>query len=154
MGLILNKIIIEDYLTKELIYSKEIRGKLPFFIETHNLNGSKNFQIFLFRQHPRIKEFLEKNNEKNFLKLQETNIDINTTQLKIIINDKSYMISTLGKGNSLNIREYNLSNGFSDFPKGKTAMFFNFIFTEPQALDKIILELKEFNEIKEDTNEK
>ena len=65
MGLILKKVSLEDYIEKKTLYSKIVRGGLDFMIETHHLEGGKHLQIFLYRNHPRIKEFIAIKDKKN-----------------------------------------------------------------------------------------
>ena len=59
MGLVCNKIMLEDYLEKETIYSKLIRGNLEFYIEPHHLDGGKHLQL-LFYLYPFFPSLLKK----------------------------------------------------------------------------------------------
>ena len=67
MGLILKKVAIEDYIEKDILFSKQVRGNLDFYIETHHLEGGKHLQLFFYRNHPRVKEFIAANDKKNHL---------------------------------------------------------------------------------------
>ena len=66
MGFILKKVRIENLKERTDVYSKLIRGNLNFILETHSLNNGHTLQVFLYRDHPRVKEFIEKAQEKKY----------------------------------------------------------------------------------------
>lgn len=141
MGLICNKIMLEDYLEKETIYSKLIRGNLEFYIETHHLNNGTHLQLLFYRNHPRIKEFIEYDKIKHHLTQQKSTIKSNAKQIKLSINDLSFMINT-SPAFTLTITEYNFNQDLSDFAKGKVAILIDIEFAGEIDNSKVITELK------------
>ena len=151
MGLILKKVSLEDYIEKKTLYSKIIRGGLDFMIETHHLEGGKHLQIFLYRNHPRIKEFIAIKDKKNHLTEQISNIIADANQMKLTINDNVFMIAS-GPGLKINITEYNFNQTLADFAKGKVAVLIDITFDTEVDNNKLITELRSFNNT-EDKNE-
>ena len=141
MGLICNKMVLEDYLTKETLYSKMIRGNLEFYIEPHHLDGGKRLQLFFYRNHPRVKEFIEYDKIKHHLNTQKTKIKSEAEQIKLSVNDLSFMINTISQFDIV-ITEYNFNQDLSDFPKGKVALLIDITFQEEIDNSKVIKDLK------------
>lgn len=147
MGFILNKLEIEDYLGRQMIYSKNIRGKLKFQVETHCLDGGKHLQIFLYRAHPRTQEFLEVALGKGYLTTQTKKIELEETILRLYINDEAYMINANGK-TDIDILEQNFNTKeitIQDFEKGKAAILINIYFEKETDNAKVQKELKDSN---------
>ena len=142
---------IEDYIEKDILFSKQIRGNLDFYIETHHLEGGKHLQIFLYRNHPRIKEFIAIKDKKNHLTEQISNIIADANQMKLTINDNVFMIAS-GPGLKINITEYNFNQALADFAKGKVAILIDITFDTEVDNNKLITELRSFNNT-EDKNE-
>lgn len=141
MGLVCNKIILEDYIEKETIYSKLIRGNLEFYIEPHHLDGGKHLQLLFYRNHPRIKDFIEYDKIKHHLTQQKSTIKSDAKQIKLSINDLSFMINT-SPAFTLTITEYNFNQNLSDFAKGKVAILIDIVFAGEIDNGKVISELK------------
>ena len=141
MGLVCNKIMLEDYLETEIIYSKLIRGNLEFYIELHHLDGGKHLQLLFYRNHPRIKEFIEYNKIKHHLTQQKSTIKSNAKQIKLSINNLSFMINTL-PAFTLTVTEYNFNQDLPDFAKGKVAILIDIVFAGEVDNGKVISELK------------
>lgn len=151
MGLTLKKVILEDYTEKNILYSKLVRGGLKFTIETHHLENGKHLQIFLYRDHPRIKEFIAVREEKNHLTEQITQVKATPAQMRLTLNETSFMIAA-SKGANITVTEYNFSKGLLDFAKGKVAILIDITFEEEVDNNKLIKELRSFNNL-EDKNE-
>jgi len=153
MGFILNKLEIEDYMGRQMLYSKNIRGKLDFYVETHNLDGGKNLQIFLYRNHPRTQEFLEHAKEKGYITAQHQSFELEESVLRLYINSDTYMINANGE-TKIDVTELNFNTKeitIADFAKGKAAVLINIYFEKETDNAKVQKELKENNT--EDTNE-
>ncbi len=151
MGLILKKVVLEDYTDKKVLYSKLVRNNLDFTIETHHLESGKHLQIFLYRNHPRIKEFIDIRDKKNHLTEQVTQIETNPAQMRLAINDTSFMIAASNKS-TIKITEYNFNQNLADFAKGKVAILIDITFEEEVDNNKLVSELRSFNNM-EDKNE-
>jgi hypothetical protein len=151
MGLILKKVVLEDYTDKKVLYSKLVRNNLDFTIETHHLESGKHLQIFLYRNHPRIKEFIDIRDKKNHLTEQITQIETNPAQMRLAINDTSFMIAA-SNNSTIKITEYNFNQNLADFAKGKVAILIDITFEEEVDNNKLVSELRSFNNM-EDKNE-
>lgn len=151
MGLILKKVVLEDYSDKKVLYSKLVRNNLDFIIETHHLESGKHLQIFLYRNHPRIKEFIDIRDKKNHLTEQITQIETNPAQMRLAINDTSFMIAA-SNNSTIKITEYNFNQSLADFAKGKVAILIDITFEEEVDNNKLVSELRSFNNM-EDKNE-
>lgn len=151
MGLILKKVVLEDYTDKKVLYSKLVRNNLDFTIETHHLESGKHLQIFLYRNHPRIKEFIDIRDKKNHLTEQITQIKTNPAQMRLAINDTSFMIAA-SNNSTIKITEYNFNQSLADFAKGKVAILIDITFEEDVDNNKLVSELRSFNNM-EDKNE-
>lgn len=151
MGLILKKVVLEDYTDKKVLYSKLVRNNLEFIIETHHLESGKHLQIFLYRNHPRIKEFIDIRDKKNHLTEQVTQIETNPAQMRLAINDTSFMIAA-SNNSTIKITEYNFNQSLADFAKGKVAILIDITFEEEVDNNKLVSELRSFNNT-EDKNE-
>lgn len=151
MGLILKKVVLEDYTDKKVLYSKLVRNNLDFTIETHHLESGKHLQIFLYRNHPRIKEFIDIRDKKNHLTEQITQIETNPAQMRLAINDTSFMIAA-SNNSTIKITEYNFNQSLADFAKGKVAILIDITFEEDVDNNKLVSELRSFNNM-EDKNE-
>ena len=150
MGLILKKIVIEDYLEKNILFSKQIRGNLNFYIETHHLEGGKHLQLFFYRNHPRIKEFIAANDKKNHLTIQNSRTVSNVGQMRLLINDgQSFMIASNPEV-EIKIVEYNFNQQLADFDKGKVAILIDITFAKETDNTKLISELKSLNKMEEE----
>ncbi len=152
MGLILKKVVLEDYTDKKVLYSKLVRNNLDFTIETHHLESGKHLQIFLYRNHPRIKEFIDIRDKKNHLTEQITQIETNPAQMRLAINDTSFMIAA-SNNSTIKITEYNFNQSLADFAKGKVAILIDITFEEEVDNNKLVSELRSFNNM-EDKNER
>ena len=71
----LQKVSIENFMEQEVLYSKLVRGNLDFKVETHLLDGGKKFQVYLYRNHPRIDEFISVAEAKELLGKQHSEIN-------------------------------------------------------------------------------
>ena len=144
MGLILKRVGLESLKEKDKVYSKLIRGNLPFTVEAHQLNKGTNLVIELYRDHPRVKEFIEKALEKNILTCQEWADETYDGVLRLKINDDDFMINNTGIA-SVEVTEYNLSSKefkFTDFPQGKVYIKINITLDKETDNSKIKTELK------------
>ena len=149
MGLILKKVAIEDYIKKDILFSKQIRGNLNFYIETHHLEGGKHLQLFFYRNHPRIKEFIAANDKQNHLTTQNSRTVSNVGQMKLLINDnQSFMISSNPEV-EIKVVEYNFNQQLADFGKGKVAILIDIVFSKETDNIKLISELKALNKMEE-----
>jgi hypothetical protein len=149
MGLIIKKIAIEDYIEKDVLFSKLIRGNLSFSIETHHLEGGKHLQIFFYRDHPRIKEFIALNDKKNHLTIQNSHTISNAGQIKLVINDDLVFMMSSNPEVEINVTEYNFNQKLSDFDKGKVAVLIDIVFNQETDNTKLISELKALNKMEE-----
>lgn len=156
MGFILKKVRIENLKERTDVYSKLIRGNLNFILETHSLNNGRTLQVFLYRDHPRVKEFIEKAQEKNYTTKTVEALHIDNPVLRLYINEESAMINSSGDVD-IKITEYNFNNKeltLADFEKGKVAVLIEFTMGGENDHSKLKKELKNIimEEINEDTN--
>ena len=149
MGLIVKQIKLEDYVKKNILYSKLIRGNLNFFIETHHLDKGKHLQIFLYRTHPRIKDFIEGDKKKHYLTQQINEIQADCNEIRLYINDNTFMLNGAGPV-SIKITEYNFNKQLADFDKGKVAVLIDMVFNDEADNSKTLSDLKVLNQ--EDQN--
>ena len=150
MGLTLKKVSIEDYIEKNVLFSKQVRGGLNFYIETHHLEGGKHLQLFFYRNHPRIKEFIAANDKKNHLTIQNSHIVSNVAQMKLSINDTQHFMITSSPDVEIKVVEYNFNQQLADFDKGKVAILIDITFAKETDNTKLISELKALNKTEEE----
>lgn len=148
MGLILKKVAIEDYIEKDILFSKQVRGNLDFYIETHHLEGGKHLQLFFYRNHPRIKEFIAANDKKNHLTIQNSHTVSNVGQIRLLINDSQFMVASNPEVD-IKVVEYNFNQQLADFDKGKVAILIDIVFSKETDNTKLISELKALNKTEE-----
>lgn len=149
MGLILKKVAIEDYIEKDILFSKQVRGNLDFYIETHHLEGGKHLQLFFYRNHPRIKEFIAANDKKNHLTIQNSHTVSNVGQMRLLINDSQFMVAS-NPEIDIKVVEYNFNQQLADFDKGKVAILIDIVFSKETDNTKLISELKALNKTEEE----
>lgn len=149
MGLILKKVAIEDYIEKDILFSKQVRGNLDFYIETHHLEGGKHLQLFFYRNHPRIKEFIAANDKKNHLTIQNSHTVSNVGQMRLLINDSQFMVASNPEVD-IKVVEYNFNQQLADFDKGKVAILIDIVFSKETDNAKLISELKALNKTEEE----
>lgn len=149
MGLILKKVAIEDYIEKDILFSKQVRGNLDFYIETHHLEGGKHLQLFFYRNHPRIKEFIAANDKKNHLTIQNSHTVSNVGQMRLLINDSQFMVASNPEVD-IKVVEYNFNQQLADFDKGKVAILIDIVFSKETDNTKLISELKALNKMEEE----
>lgn len=149
MGLILKKVAIEDYIEKDILFSKQVRGNLDFYIETHHLEGGKHLQLFFYRNHPRIKEFIAANDKKNHLTIQNSHTVSNVGQMRLLINDNQFMVASNPEVD-IKVVEYNFNQQLADFDKGKVAILIDIVFSKETDNAKLISELKALNKMEEE----
>lgn len=149
MGLILKKVAIEDYIEKDILFSKQVRGNLDFYIETHHLEGGKHLQLFFYRNHPRIKEFIAANDKKNHLTIQNSHTVSNVGQMRLLINDSQFMVASNPEVD-IKVVEYNFNQQLADFDKGKVAILIDIVFSKETDNTKLISELKALNKTEEE----
>lgn len=153
MGFILKKVRIENLKERNDVYSKLVRGNLNFILETHSLNNGHNLQVFLYRDHPRVKEFIDKAQEKNYITKTTEALHIDNPVLRLYINDESTMVNSSGDVD-IKITEYNFNSKeitLADFEKGKVAILIDFTMSGENDHSKLKKELK--NIIMEEQNE-
>lgn len=150
MGLILKKVAIEDYIEKDILFSKQVRGNLDFYIETHHLEGGKHLQLFFYRNHPRIKEFIAANDKKNHLTIQNSHVISNVGQMKLTINDELNFMVTSNPEVDIKVTEYNFNQQLADFDKGKVAILIDITFDKETDNTKLISDLKALNKVEEE----
>ena len=150
MGLTLKKVSIEDYIEKNVLFSKQVRGGLNFYIETHHLESGKHLQLFFYRNHPRIKEFIAANDKKNHLTIQNSHIVSNVAQMKLSINDTQHFMITSNPEVEIKVVEYNFNQQLADFDKGKVAILIDITFAKETDNTKLISELKALNKTEEE----
>lgn len=149
MGLILKKVAIEDYIEKDTLFSKQVRGNLDFYIETHHLEGGKHLQLFFYRNHPRIKEFIAANDKKNHLTIQNSHTVSNVGQMRLLINDSQFMVASNPEVD-IKVVEYNFNQQLADFDKGKVAILIDIVFSKETDNTKLISELKALNKMEDE----
>lgn len=150
MGLILKKVAIEDYIEKDILFSKQVRGNLDFYIETHHLESGKHLQLFFYRNHPRIKEFIAANDKKNHLTIQNSHVISNVGQMKLTINDELNFMVASNPEVDIRVTEYNFNQQLADFDKGKVAILIDITFDKETDNTKLISELKALNKAEEE----
>lgn len=153
MGLIIKKISLINYATQEVVYSKMIRGNLDFFIEPHNLDKGQHIQIYFYREHPRIKDFIEMNEKRHHLTEQKEEIQVNEGELKLCIDDHTIMLDGEGPIN-IKILEYNFNQDLVDFKKGKVSIFIDINYNNETDNSKAISALRALNKEEDILNEK
>jgi hypothetical protein len=146
---ILKKVAIEDYIEKDTLFSKQIRGNLDFYMETHHLDGGKHLQLYFYRNHPRIKEFIAANEKINHLTIQKSRTVSNAGQMRLLINDDNFMIAS-NPGIEINVVEYNYNQQLADFDKGKVAILIDIFFEKETDNIKLLSDLKTFNKTEEE----
>ena len=134
---------------KDILFSKQIRGNLDFYIETHHLEGGKHLQLFFYRNHPRIKEFIAANDKKNHLTIQNSHTVSNVGQIRLLINDSQFMIASNPEVD-IKVVEYNFNQQLADFDKGKVAILIDIVFSKETDNTKLISELKALNKAEEE----
>lgn len=149
MGLILKKVAIEDYIGKDILFSKQIRGNLDFYIETHHLDDGKHLQLYFYRNHPRIKEFIAANDKKNHLTTQKSRTLSNAGQMRLLINDDQNFMIASNPGIEIKVTEYNYNQQLADFDKGKVAIFIDIYFDKATNNIKLLSDLKLLNKTEE-----
>ena len=149
MGLILKKVAIEDYIGKDILFSKQIRGNLDFYIETHQLDDGKHLQLYFYRNHPRIKEFIAANDKKNHLTTQNSHTVSNVGQMRLLINDDQNFMIASNPGIEIKVTEYNYNQQLADFDKGKVAIFIDIYFDKATNNIKLLSDLKLLNKTEE-----
>lgn len=144
--MILKKISLENFLTQEILFSKSIRGNLPFTGELHTADNKSKLQIALYRDHPRIQEILEKAEEKKMLTKSKSYIRSGNGVIRMTFNDDGkLMINNTGDVDIV-ITELNFNPKeieFSDFQKGKLAIYIDFDFGEENDNEKLRKEIKD-----------
>lgn len=146
MGLELKRLVLEEYSSSIEInglYQRRIQGHHKFTLETHYLEGGKEIQICLYREHPRMKEFIEKRNEHNLVSVRTTSIQGDYSQARVYINSEPFML-LMTEGTEINITEYNIKDDLQDCPKGKIAILLDFKFTHEIDNNKFIADLKSY----------
>lgn len=147
MGFILKQVKIEDFSNRKDIYSKLVRGGLEFIVEDHILEEGKHIQLFFYRNHKRVKEFISKGLEKNYISTQGCQIELDNGLLRLHVNESNFMINTKGKI-KINVKEYNFNSkelSLIDFAKGKVAILIDIYCEEGADNAKLKKELKDFN---------
>lgn len=143
---LLNKISIDNFTEQATLYSKSIRGNFPFKVEVHNLDNGKKLQIYLYRNIPRIEEFIEVGQEKkNIFGIQKTVLKNVQGVLRLFINDEKFMIN--GSNATINIKELNISDKsikIKEVPKGKVAIYIDIDFENGIDNSKVKKELKDY----------
>ncbi len=143
--MVLKKLSVENFLTKEVFYDKSIRGEFSFMPEVHLLDCGRIVQIHLDRDHPQVKEIMEKAKEKKVLNRQYTHASSDDGVIRVTFNgEENVMISNGGKTN-IDIIEFNFSPkdySLEDFPNGKIAIFITLTFEEDIDNSKLRDDLK------------
>lgn len=146
--MVLKKISIDNMLTQETLYSKLVRGNLDFTIETHTIEGGRKLQIFLYRNHPRVKDLIEVARQKEMLTTQSSHITTAAGVLRLYINEEKFMINYIDN-TEIDIKEYNFNPGnlqVEGFPKGKVGIEIELNFGGEVDNSKVKKELKDFNQ--------
>ena len=144
--MVLKKISIDNMLNQENLYSKNIRGNIDFDAGVHIIDNNKLLQIILYRNHPRIQEFIERAKEKNLVTTQQVTKSFEPGVLRLYLNDEKFMINNTNIGN-LTIEEYNFTSkgiNIPEMPKGKLQIKIEITFTEETDNSKIRKELKDY----------
>lgn len=144
--MVLKKVSIDNMLSQDNLYSKNIRGDIDFSAEVHIVDNNKMLQIILYRNHPRIQEFIERAKEKNLVTTQRLSRSFEPGVLRLYLNDEKFMINNINVGN-LVIEEYNFTSkgiNIPEMPKGKLQIKIEITFTEETDNSKIKKELKDY----------
>lgn len=143
---LLNKIAIENFLEQTVLYSKLVRGKLPFKAEVHVLDNGQKIQLYLYRDHERIEEFIKVGQAKNILTEQNAIVESEIGVLRLTINEDRFMINSAGKS-TITIKEINFNHKetkIQDFPHGKVAIFIDIDFEDGTDNSKFKKEIKDY----------
>lgn len=143
--MVIKKISIEDYLEKTVLYSKQIRGGLEFYIETHNLDNGAHAQIYIYRKHERIKDFIAIRDKADNFTEQKSKFKTEAQQLKFLINDQSYIFNCSGETEAT-VLEINYNQDLKDLTKGKCAILIDLYLTNEMENSKMLNELKALGE--------
>ncbi len=146
--MVLKKVMLDNMLTQEVVFSKLIRGNLDFTIETHTIEGGRKLQIYLYRNHPRTKELIEVAHAKGMITTQYLSTTTPPGVLRLFLNDEKFMINYVDT-TIVNIKEYNFNPGdiqVEGFPKGKAAIEIELDFGSEVDNAKVKKELKDFNQ--------
>ena len=144
--MVLKNIRLENLLSQEILYTKQVRGNLDFTIESHLLDNNTRLQIILKRNHPRIDDLLEKAKEKGLLTFQTQEANSGNGVLRLFINDDKFMINNTIDSHVV-VRELNFNpKDFSiqDFEKGKVYIEIEITFQTETDNAKFKKELKDF----------
>lgn len=143
---ILKKIAIDNFLTQENIYSKIIRGDIPFTGEAHITNNNKLITIILHRNHDRYEEVLQAAISKNMVTTQISEYHQEESVLRFYINDDKFMINA-GKSTTIKITEQNFNPKdiiLQDFPKGKMSISIEISLEDEIDNAKVKKEIKDY----------
>ena len=135
--MVIKKISIEDYIEKTVLYSKQIRGQLQFYVETQQTEAGKRVQIHIYRNHPRIKEFIAVRDRADNFSEQKSKFKTTAPQLKINVNDSAYIFNCNGE-TTVNIVEINYNQQLQDFDKGKCAILIDFTLSGEMENSKML----------------
>lgn len=144
--MILKKISLENFLTQEILFSKNIRGNLPFIGELHTADNKSKLQIALLRDHPRIQEILEKAETKKMLTKSKVCVKSGDGVIRMTFNDESKLMINNTGNVEITITEINFNPkeiDFSDFQKGKLAIYVDFVFEGENDNEKLRKEIKD-----------
>lgn len=143
---LLNKISLENFLEQTVLYSKQVRGKLPFKVEVHTLNEGQKLQAYFYRDHDRIEDFIKAGYEKGVLTEQNATIQSDIGVLRLTVNEERFMINSAGKA-TITVREINFSKKdiqIRDFPQGKIAILIDIDFEDGTDNSKFKKEIKDY----------
>lgn len=146
--MVLKKVVLDNMLTQEVIFSKLVRGNLDFTIEAHTIEGGRKLQIYLYRNHPRTKELIEVAQAKGMITTQNTNTTTLPGVLRLFLNDEKFMINYVDI-TTISVKEYNFNPGdiqVEGFPKGKVGIEIELDFGDEVDNAKVKKELKDFNQ--------
>lgn len=138
--MVIKKISIEDYIEKTVLYSKQIRGQLQFYVETQQSEAGKKVQIHIYRNHPRIKEFIAVRDRADNFSEQKSKFKTMTSQLKINVNDSAYIFNCNGE-TTVNIVEVNYNQQLQDLDKGKCAILIDFTLSGEMENSKMLSDI-------------
>lgn len=144
--MVLNKLSLENFMTQETLYTKSIRGNLDFKAELHMLDGGKTLQLYLYRNHDRILDFIQTAENKGMIGKQHSKIEAEPGVLRLTLNDNKFMINNSGK-TLIDIQELNFNPkeiSLVDFEKGKVAVLINFTFEGEVDNSKFKKEVKDY----------
>lgn len=143
---LLNKISLENFLAQEVLYSKLVRGNLPFKVEVHTLDNGKKLQIYFYRDHDQIDDFIRAGYAKEVLNDQNFKTEVDTGVFRLIINEEKFMINGGGKA-TIKVRDINFTKKgieIKDFPKGKIAILIDIDFEKDIDNSKFKKEMKDY----------